>query len=218
MKNLFSLVTDLLYENACLICNESAKNLNVCYSCETSILKREENYLKHFNEILVFSWAYYEGKLRDGIINLKTGKKKLAKYFAEKLSDFWNNIQQDKNNCLVIPVPSHKKRIKERGYCQASLIGKYFSARQGFPFSDNLIAREKETSFMNSMTNLHQRKENIKNAFEVTEELTDINKIIIIDDILTSGSTMCEIARTIHSKYPNVNLTGLTVASGDTYN
>ena len=70
---------------------------------------------------------------------------------------------------------------------------------------------------MNSLNDINERKENIKNAFEVINPIY-AKDILVIDDILTSGSTLCEIAKTIHKNNPNANILGLTVSAGDRYN
>ena len=213
-------IVNLLYENSCLICNTSSKDLLICPTCEEGFIKREENYTKFLQGITVFSWGMYEGKLRQGILELKGGKKKLANYFSKKLLNFWNKkLQQIKHTkYLVISVPSHKKRIKERGYCQSSLIANYFAKSLGLPYSSGFVIRIKETLHMNNLPDINARAENIKDAFQVMSKAPTKKNILIIDDILTSGSTMCELAKTIHSKHPDLNLIGLTVASGDTYN
>ena len=220
MTWIFNKIINLIYENSCHICNEPSKDLAVCKNCENSFIQRVENNCKYFEDIEVFSWGFYNGKLRDGIIKLKAGKKKLANYFSKNLSDFWNNISSETKNkeYLVIPVPSHKKRIKERGYCQSSLIAKEFAKTFNYNFSDQFVTRIKETAYMNSLNTLNDRIINIQNAFNVSNQMPKEKNILIIDDILTSGSTICELARTIHRKYPDLNLLGLTVASGDIYN
>ena len=115
-----------------------------------------------------------------------------------------------------MPVPSHKQRVRARGYCQTTLIATRFSETIGLNFSNSLIARKKQTEFMNSLANLEERRKNIKNAFEIINPI-HVQDILIIDDILTSGSTLCEVARTIHRYNPDVNIIGLTVAAGDRY-
>ena len=219
MQKSLTKLLDLLFENSCLICNGSSKKNMVCDSCEKSFVSREHNYFKTFEQIRVYSWGYYEGKIREGIIQLKNGNKKLAGYFCKILVNFWHNIPDltRQKDCLVIPVPSHKQRIKERGYCQTTIIARELSKNLGFNFTDNFVRRIKETSYMTGLNNIKERIENIKNAFEVTGENPDKKNILIIDDILTSGNTMCELAKTIHRKYPKINLIGLTIASGDTY-
>ena len=211
---------DLIFENSCVICNKSSGQNLICKGCESSfIIRNENNNIKLFEEINVYSWGLYDGRLRDGIISLKAGKKKLANYFAKKLMGFWKKLpEQIKNkNYFVIPVPSHNKRIKERGYCQTTLIATNFAQITGLNFSNTLITRNKKTKYMNSLNDINERKENIKNAFEIINPIY-AKDILIIDDILTSGSTLCEVAKTIHKHNPDINLIGLTVAAGDKYN
>ena len=219
MKNLLSKIVSLIYENSCLICNQSSGVALVCKACEKEFVERKENYIKIFDKVTAYSWALYDGKLRTGILELKAGKKKLANYFGEKLVNFWNKIPEKIKNTdyMVIPVPSHKKRIKERGYCQSSLIASKFAESFGMKFSNGLVRRIKETKYMNSLKDINERQENIKNAFDISKQDIEVKNILIIDDILTSGSTLCELAKTIHAKYPDINLTALTIASGDTY-
>ena len=210
---------DLIYENSCLICSSPCKRFSVCNICEDSFIQRKTNYIKHFKEITVYSYGLYEGTLREGILALKAGKKKLSDYFSKKLADFLNCIPEKiiNQNQLIIPVPSHKKRIKERGYCQSTLIAKYLANSLSIKYSNELAVRNKETKYMNSLSNINERIENVKNAFCITHSEPIEKNILIVDDILTSGSTICELARTIHKRYPELNLAGLTVASGDTY-
>src|SRR3989338_5598340 len=222
MAHFLSNFFHLIYENSCLVCNQGAKDLFVCLNCDSSFLERKENHLKSFKEynLEIFSWGYYEGNLRSGIIELKNGKKKLAKYFAQKIHGFWNeiNISSITKGAIVIAVPSSKKRIKERGYCQTSLIAEEFAKLQLLKFIDNFVIRKKETSFMNKLENLEERQKNIKDAFELTRNFVPTKSILLIDDILTSGSTLCELSKTIHETYPEIKITGLTVAAGDRFN
>ncbi|GEM_PF-958310 len=219
MKNIFKYCIDLIYENSCLICKQSSSKDLVCLECENSFIKRETSYNKDFDDLTVYSWGMYEGKLRDGIIQLKSGKKQLAKYFSKKLIAFWKKVEHniDLNNCIVIPVPSHKRRIKERGYCQTSLIAFDFASELGINYSGKLITRHKETSFMNKLESINDRRKNIQDAFLLNDLPLDKENIILIDDILTSGSTICGLGKTIKQKYPDIKLLGLTIASGDKY-
>ena len=217
MIGLLNKFIDLIFENSCLICSESSRQNLICKICESNFTIRNNN-LKSFEEINVYSWGLYDGRLREGIIALKAGKKKLGCYFAKQLADFWETLPKKvKNkNYLIMPIPSHKHRVKERGYCQTTLIAKEFSQATGLDFSENLIKRKKQTKFMNSLRNLEERRENIKDAFEIVNPV-HVKNILIIDDILTSGSTLCEITRTIHKHNPSINILGLTVAAGDRY-
>lgn len=220
MLKIFTRFISLIFENSCVICNESSGQNCICKYCESSFtIRNEKNNFKSFEEITVYSWGLYDGRLRDGIIALKAGKKKLANYFSEKLTDFWKTLPEKirNRNYLVMSVPSHKQRIKERGYCQTTLITKYFTEALSLNFSNNSMIKNKQTKYMNSLNDINERKENIKNAFEIINPIY-AKDILIIDDILTSGTTLCEVAKTIHRTNPNINILGLTVAAGDRYN
>lgn len=219
MEAFLTKLLNLVYENSCLICNAYSNKDVVCKTCEREFIERKLNYKKSFKELSVFSWGLYEGKLRQAIISLKNGKKELAKYFSYKLFCFLSNNLDLLNNkdFLLIPVPSHLKRVKERGYCQTTLLANELSNRLNFCFSNNFVTRIKETQHMNNIANINERIKNVKNAFRVISSTPKEKNILIVDDILTSGSTICELARTIHEKYPELNLFGLTIASGDTY-
>ena len=220
MQKIFCRFIDLIFENSCVVCNESSGQSSICKSCEKDfIIRNKTNNIKSFEEINVYSWGFYDGKLRNGIIALKAGKKKLANYFGNKLTDFWKTLPEKirNKNYLVMPVPSHKQRVRERGYCQTTLIAARFSQTIGLDFSNTIITRKKQTKYMNSLNDINERRENIKNAFELINPI-DVKDVLVIDDILTSGSTLCEIARTIQRDFPKVNVLGLTVAAGDRYN
>lgn len=219
MASFISKIFKLLYENECALCKKASGGNLVCIECELDFIERKQNYSKYFETITIYSWAYYKGKIRDGIIELKKGKKELAKYFSIKLGNFWERIQNKilRNEYIVIPVPSHKNRIKERGYCQSTLLSKEFAKILQLNFSCNFVSRIKDTKHMNSLQNVNERYLNIKDAFEIIGPKPYEKNLLIIDDILTSGSTICELARTIHGVYPDLHLVGLTIASGDTY-
>lgn len=224
MKEFLTRFINLVFENACLICNKPSGSLEVCTKCSNDFKERKGNHAKYLNNITVYSFGYYDGKLRDGIINLKNGKKKLAVYFSKLLVDFWErlNLKIQNNNLIVVPVPSHKKRIHERGYCQTSLIAREFAKNLSLKYSNDLLIRTKNTKHMNNLKNINERIENIKDAFITNEGVSNLqfltSNLVIIDDIVTSGSTMCEIANTIYRSKPNAKLHGLTIASGDVWN
>ena len=222
MKRILNYLSNLIFENICFACKKQSGNDLICKKCESEYRYREKNnYIKHLPNIEVFSFGYYEGSLRETILALKSGKRKLADFFALKLFNFWQQVTSEKiqkTNFLVIPVPSHKKRIRERGFCQTSLISKHFSKMTGYKYTDGFVIRRKETKYMNSLGTLRERVENIKNAFELLDFIPEKKSILIVDDIVTSGNTMTEIAKTIKTKYPDLILYGLTIASGDQFN
>ena len=113
---------------------------------------------------------------------------------------------------FIIPTPSDKERFKQRGYNQAKLIAKGFSESSNIPMKSNLVVKSKATKDQIGL-NEKQRKENLKGAFEVTnkDEIKDKN-ILIIDDVLTTSSTINEISKLLRENEAK-NVYFLTVCS-----
>lgn len=218
MFKIIDLITNILFERICLTCIRESNLKPICNSCENEYVERR-NYCRELKNIVVFSWGMYDGKLREAILKFKTGKKELSKYFSYKLLNFWKQINPAIRDIeyLVLPVPSHKKRKAERGYCQSTILANEFAKEVKKNFSADLVIRVKNTQHMNKLNNIKERTENIKDAFKITNGNLKEKYILIIDDILTSGCTLQELAKTITDIYPEKIIYGLTIASGDTY-
>jgi ComF family protein len=98
---------------------------------------------------------------------------------------------------LIIPVPLHVKRLRERGFNQSLILARVIGEKQKIPVNFSLLKRHKFTSTQTG-SNKKERKQNIKGAFEVTDK-KEINgkNIILIDDVYTTGATANECAKTL---------------------
>jgi competence protein ComFC len=115
-------------------------------------------------------------------------------FFIEKIK-FYQKI--DNGALFVQPIPLYDKKLRQRGFNQSEIIADYFNKFLKFPTSAVLI-RKKETLTQASITNTKRRCLNMKNAFGVVDEKAVKNKhFIIIDDVLTSGSTVHSAARVL---------------------
>jgi len=100
------------------------------------------------------------------------------------------------NKLILVPIPLHKNKFRKRGYNQAEILAREVSKRFGFPVVDYLL-RTKETGSQVGLTK-DERQENIKGAFEFKEKFDVKNKkIILIDDVLTSGATFSECCKVL---------------------
>jgi ComF family protein len=98
---------------------------------------------------------------------------------------------------LVIPIPIFKQRRKTRGFNQAEIIAKSFAERAGIPYSRDVLIRSKETLPMKGL-GPSERMANIQGAFAIREELKEKTagaRLLLIDDIYTTGATLSEAAR-----------------------
>lgn len=99
----------------------------------------------------------------------------------------------------IIPVPLNKRKERERGYNQSDWIGKGISSVTGIPVWSKAVRRVKYTVTQTHL-NADQRKENIAEAFEVVEtETVKDASVMIVDDIITTGSTIQEAAKVLRS-------------------
>jgi ComF family protein len=104
---------------------------------------------------------------------------------------------------LVVPVPLHQKKLKQRGYNQSELIAKGVSEITGIPLAGDLIRRIKYQHSQTSM-NRQERFENMVKAFTCgrTSLLPGDKKILIIDDIITTGATLEACSMVLLHQFP----------------
>ena len=103
---------------------------------------------------------------------------------------------------LLIPVPLHKKRLKERGYNQSELLAKEISSALEIPLNCEVLEKVKYTLPQFNL-NEKERMENIRGAFELKNiELIKGKKLLIIDDIFTTGITVHEVCRVLRKGKP----------------
>jgi len=128
--------------------------------------------------------------LREIIHHLKySDRVSLAKPLGDILKEC---LQKEKfQGDAVVPVPLHRSRERIRGFNQAELI----AMRTGLPILNRILRRRKNTPSQTGLTR-SERKRNLAGAFELRRDVHG-RKIILVDDVYTTGSTMNEIARTL---------------------
>ena len=117
----------------------------------------------------------------------------MSRYIAQVMRDKLEFEQLSAD--YIIPVPLHKKRMRTRGFNQAEKIASYLSDYTEIPIID-CIKRNRNTKRLYAL-NKFQREKELKNAFEVKDGSEEIigKKIILVDDIFTTGTTVNEISK-----------------------
>ncbi|MFH6997699.1 ComF family protein [Flavobacterium sp. FlaQc-57] len=91
---------------------------------------------------------------------------------------------------IIIPVPLHPRKLKERGYNQVATFGKTLANGLNLKYEDSILFRKKYSKTQ-SKKNLLGRSENIENIFDVNSSEESLNKhFLIVDDVLTTGATL----------------------------
>lgn len=147
----------------------------------------------------------YHGKLKDSLYRFKYGKRReYAVFYAEaayaKRSGWIKNINPD----LIVPVPLHPSKQRRRGYNQAEDFARELSRLSGIPMDPHLVRRIRKTVPMKGLSEA-ERRQNVKHAFSVVPGLYSNGKrplrILITDDIYTTGSTVDAICGAIREEY-----------------
>jgi ComF family protein len=95
----------------------------------------------------------------------------------------------------LLPVPLHKSRYRERGFNQSIEIARTVGKELQIPVDVNSCVRHRDTPHQTKLT-AKQRRANVKNAFTVIKPIT-ARHIAIVDDVMTTGSTVLELARVL---------------------
>lgn len=122
----------------------------------------------------------------------------LAGFLAEQLAaEITTGITMgiDSRPDLVIPMPLHPRRLKERGYNQAGEIAKRLAHRLDLPLAITACTRAKDAPPQASLP-LKERRKNIRGAFECKADLSG-KRIALIDDVMTTGASLSELAKAV---------------------
>lgn len=106
---------------------------------------------------------------------------------------------------LLVPVPLHRTRLRERGFNQALVLARQLGAAMQIPVAADALARPRPAPAQQGLS-AAQRKENLRGAFECHADLGAYRAIALVDDVVTTMSTMREIARVLWRAYPELEL------------
>jgi ComF family protein len=152
----------------------------------------------------------FEGVAREAIHqfkykNLRSLAGPLASVMGEYLVKYPLQVQ------LLVPVPLHAKRLKERGYNQSSLLAGELSKITGLPLANDLVVRIKYLGPQAKTRNAEERRQNVKTAFACGTSTLRGGDILLIDDVSTSGATLDACAAALKSAGAN-SVWGLVAA------
>ena len=229
IRDIFLGLLDVLYPRHCFACDKSLheeKNTYICESCleiiETTEAKRcSKCGLKLGSGITSSSKGCPEGKnnklrfekcffVSDNTEPVKTlihqFKYKKHTCLATPLGYLLTNLLYQKTICeidFVVPVPLHWKKKQERGFNQSELMAKKICNELSIPISINNLHRVKNTLSQTQLSRI-QRQKNVKSAFKVKNPEKFYQKnVLLVDDVLTTGMTASECAKSLENAGTN---------------
>lgn len=140
----------------------------------------------------------YEGAIRDLIHSFKYNHRThlrhpLALLALEGICDFL----PDATPHLIVPVPLHRSRLRQRGFNQAVLLGRTISHKLSLPMLPDILVRSRSTEPQIELS-AAERRLNVKGAFTVNRpDYVAGRRILLLDDVMTTGSTMDECAKVL---------------------
>ncbi|MGB7574716.1 MAG: ComF family protein [Thermodesulfobacteriota bacterium] len=140
----------------------------------------------------------FEGSLQEAIHRWKyEGKTYLTPFFASWMAEGLNRYWEPGSLDLLIPVPLHTRRLRERGFNQALLLVKDLSRRTGIPYRKTILQKKKSTIPQVNLGRA-EREKGLRGTFHVIgkEELSGLS-VLLIDDVYTTGATVNECSKVL---------------------
>lgn len=197
---------ELIYPPVCAFCGKIDSNY-ICDKCKQEIyeIKRvhTDYYNSKFYEEHIYMFKYED--IRNKILSYKFDDK--AYYYKTFARIFLNNKKMCeilKSYDIIIPVPIHNKRRRERGYNQAELVAKEIAREMGLEYI-NILEKCKNTIPQSTLSK-EERIENSKGIYKAKEKLeyrVKNKKILIFDDVYTTGATANECAKVLKMLEPH---------------
>jgi len=188
---------NLLFPPRCVGCQASGHWL--CSTCMDQILFFEPPWPAIVDEVWplqgVRAAAHLSGPLRRAIHCFKyEGLRALAPVLGEILSDCWDAEPWLVD--VIVPVPLHPQRLRERGYNQSVLLARELARHTGLPVADCELLRITPTPPQVGLS-AAERTENVRGAFRCHDDNLSGLRILLVDDVLTTGATLRACAQAV---------------------
>lgn len=176
-------------EARCMRCGKPLKDENAefCYDCGR---------LKHVYDQGVAVFEYGDG-IKQSIYRFKyKGCREFSKWYGKEMYAACGQQLAIWKPDVIIPVPMYEKKRRQRGYNQAELIADELGRQSGIKVDASTLIRSRATAPMKALNDA-ERAENIKKAFTICSNIIEYKKVVLVDDIYTTGATVDACARVL---------------------
>lgn len=213
-------VLDVLYPRRCPVCQEIIEENRLCEKCRRKVSYiRQPRCLKcgkqietmeeelcsdcrkktHFFDRGIGLFAYDEN-VKNSLYRFKySNKREYAAVYAKELFVQYGEILKRWDVQAVVPVPMYRDKMRQRGFNQAECIAVELSKLLGVGVEKNLIERVRNTKPMKELDD-KERMKNLERAFNISEDSVKYKRILLVDDIYTTGATVDSCALLLKEK------------------
>lgn len=182
---------DLVFTPTCIGCGELG--LHLCPVCLTSCLPQESNDVPGVAKVVAAS--AYGGWLRDALVDYKNGSRRQVYGLAQVLQRAML-MHVDLDSATVVPMPSSPAKIAARGFDTISLLARECMKLQSPAYGEvtPVLYSSREVADQVGLS-AKQREQNVARSMAARRAVT--GTVLVVDDVVTTGSTMSEAARTL---------------------
>lgn len=203
----------LIYIQPCYFCKSTKEDTLICSKCYSKIKFLGIDVFKKINDVNIYACTIYDEIIKKLIRDLKYHKQKqLAPLQAQIMKKYLDELKLTED-FLILPVPIHPNRKKERKYNHMDLVGEELSKTTGYKINKEFLRRIKDTQKQYKL-NKQERIKNINGAFDIdiSQSINKDTQLLIIDDITSTGITLEEIIKTLKTHGYN-KITAITLAT-----
>lgn len=184
----------------CASCGKSISSGIVCADCAKRPMEIDG----------IRSVLRFEGTTRQAVLQFKyKNVKALAAPLAALMGEYLHGHPLPAT--VLVPVPLHPRRLRERGYNQSLLLAREVSRLASLPMADRVLLRVKNTPPQTRTKTARERQRNTANAFACRPRLLQGRQVLLIDDVCTSGATLNACAHAL-KRAGAASVWGLTLA------
>ena len=214
MGSIVRTAVQLIYPRRCAICGEIVKEEDglihaicrmkltflkepKCVKCGKMVDTSEQEYCfdcrkKNYHYIKGFPLLKYDKLMSKSIADFKyKGKREYVDFYIEEILRAYQTELKQIRPDVLIPIPVHSSKLRERGFNQAELIAVGLGKHLDIPVESHLIIRTRKTLPQKELDD-KERLKNLEMAFVMNDKanLDNIHKVVLVDDIYTTGSTI----------------------------
>lgn len=204
-------ILNVLYPERCPVCHGILQGKNfVCPSCRQKLpyikepkckkcgkeMEKEEQ--EYCRDCQRFSHSFdkggavfaYDQVMRKSISMFKYhNRREYARFYAAEMYEHCRHFLNTCNPDVILPVPIHRQKKRQRGFNQAELVAKKLGKMMKVPVDSKYLIRREKTVPQKELSR-QKRKANLKQAFKVNKTNRTYERVLIVDDIYTTGATI----------------------------